>query len=109
MTATNAITAFQGAYVEKVIDTLNDLPNVLRIVSEEALDNSTWGNNHQISHIRAYESTKARQHPIGYGAAGSSDSTLCDSDADWVAPQAGISPNKSCGNGKPGGFVFEET
>ena len=36
MTAPNAITAFQDAYVEKVIDTLNDLPNVLWIVSEEA-------------------------------------------------------------------------
>ena len=40
MTAPNAITAFQDAYVEKVIDTLNDLPNVLWIVSEEAPANS---------------------------------------------------------------------
>ena len=36
MTAPNAITRFQDAYVEKVIDTLNDLPNVLWVVSEEA-------------------------------------------------------------------------
>ena len=36
MTAPNAMTRFQDAYVEKVIDTLNDLPNVLWIVSEEA-------------------------------------------------------------------------
>ncbi len=101
MTAPNAITAFQDAYVEKVIDTLNDLPNVLWIVSEETPDNSTWWNNHQISHLRAYESTKAHQHPIGYGAVGSSDEPLYDSDADWVAPQARVSPTKSCGNGKP--------
>ena len=32
----NAITAIQDAYVKKVIDTLNDLPNVLWIVSQEA-------------------------------------------------------------------------
>jgi hypothetical protein len=77
MNAPNAITAFQDAYVEKVIDTLNDLPNVLWVVSEEAPKTSTWWNNHQISHIRAYESTKPHQHPIGYGAVlDAPDSTL---------------------------------
>ena len=102
MTAPNAITAFQDAYVEKVIDTLNDLPNVLWIVSEEAPSDSIWWNNHQISHIRAYESGKAHQHPIGYAALiGSSDATLYNSDADWVAPEIRISPNKSCGTGRP--------
>jgi hypothetical protein len=52
MTAPNAITRIQDAYGEKVIDTLNDLPNVLWIVSEEAPADSTWWNNHQIAHIR---------------------------------------------------------
>jgi hypothetical protein len=65
MTAPNAITGFQDAYVEKMIDTLNDLPNVLWIVSEEAPANSTWWNTHQIGRIRAYESKKPHQHPIG--------------------------------------------
>jgi len=102
MTAPNAITAFQDAYVEKIIDTLNDLPNVLWIVSEEAPNDSTWWNNHQIAHIRAYESRKPHQHPIGYAALeGPSDNILYNSDADWVAPGARISPVKSCGTGKP--------
>jgi hypothetical protein len=102
MTAPNAITRFQDAYVEKVIDTLNDLPNVLWIVSEEAPANSTWWNNHQIEHTRDYESTKPRQHPVGYAALiGSTDVTLYDSDADWVAPAARISPAESCGSGHP--------
>ena len=102
MTAPNAITALQDAYVEKVIDTLNDLPNVLWIVSEEAPSDSLWWNNHQISHIRAYESGKPHQHPIGFAAlVGSSDATLYNSDADWVAPEARISPNRSCGSGHP--------
>jgi hypothetical protein len=102
MTGPNAITKFQDAYVEKVIDTLNDLPNVLWIVSEEAPSDSIWWNDHQISHIRAYESGKAHQHPIGYAAAiGSSDALLYDSNADWVAPAARISPTSSCGNGRP--------
>jgi len=102
MTAPNAITAFQDAYVEKMIDTLNDLPNVLWIVSEEAPGDSRWWNNHQISHLRAYESAKADRHPIGYAAlVGSPDTTLYNSDADWVAPQARISPKRSCGSGNP--------
>ena len=66
MTATNAITDFQDAYVRKTIDTLNDLPNVLWIVSEEAPMKSTWWNNHLISLVRAYERGKRYQHPIGY-------------------------------------------
>ncbi|MGA2074989.1 MAG: putative collagen-binding domain-containing protein [Terriglobia bacterium] len=102
MTAPNTITAFQDAYVEKAIDALNDLPNVLWIVSEEAPQDSTWWNNRQIAHIRAYESRKPQQHPIGYAALeGPSDNILYNSDADWVAPGARISPNKSCGTGKP--------
>ncbi len=105
MTAPNAITRFQDAYVEKVVDTLNDLPNVLWIVSEEAPDNSTWWNNHQISHLRFYESGKPSQHPIGYAAlipsTEASDRTIYNSDADWVAPGARISPSRTCGGGHP--------
>jgi hypothetical protein len=102
MTAPNAITRFQDTYVDRVIDTLNDLPNVLWIVSEEAPSNSTWWNDHQISHIRTYEAKKPHQHPIGYAALiGAPDTVLYNSDADWVAPQARLSPAKSCGTGKP--------
>ena len=102
MTAPNAITRFQDAYVEKVIDTLNDLPNVLWIVSEEAPANTMWWNNHQIAHIRAYESRKPHQHPIGYAAPiGAPDAIIYNSDADWVAPAVRISPAWSCGSGHP--------
>jgi hypothetical protein len=101
-TAANAITRFQDTYVEKLIDTLNDLPNVLWIVSEEAPSDSQWWNNHQISHVRAYERTKPHQHPIGYAALiGAPDTVLYNSDADWVAPQVRISPATACGSGKP--------
>jgi Right handed beta helix region/Putative collagen-binding domain of a collagenase len=102
MTAPNAITEFQDAYVRKVIDTLNDLPNVLWIVSEEAPINSTWWNDHLISLVRAYEKGKGAQHPIGYGTLEQPrDSILYNSDADWVAPWAWVSPTQSCGSGTP--------
>lgn len=102
MTALNTITRFQDAYVEKMIDALNDLPPVLWIVSEEAPSDTTWWNDHMIAHARAYESTKPLQHPIGYAALiGGADSILYNSNADWVAPGARISPAASCGSGKP--------
>jgi hypothetical protein len=102
MTSPNAITALQDAYVEKVIDTLNDLPNVLWIVSEEAPPGSEWWNAHQISHIRAYESAKPFRHPIGYAMIGQgNDATLFNSDADWVAGRSRIAPTTSCGSGTP--------
>jgi len=102
MTAPNAITQFQDAYVEKLIDTLNDLPNVLWVVSEEAPPDSTWWNAHLIAHIRAYEAGKAHRHPIGYASPVQLwDSIVYDSDADWVAPGAVVSPASSCGTGKP--------
>jgi hypothetical protein len=102
MTAPNAITRFQDAYVDKVIDTLNDFPNVLWIVSEEAPAHSTWWNKHLIEHLRSYESGKPRQHPIGYAAlTGAPDAILYNSNADWVAPSARISPPTSCGKGNP--------
>lgn len=103
MTAPNAITEFQDTYVRKTIDTLTDLPNVLWIISEEAPTGSTWWNNHLISLVRAYEKGKALQHPIGYATLGEKpmDSILYNSDADWVAPWARISPSRSCGSGVP--------
>jgi len=103
MSETNAITSVQDAFVRKVIDTLNDLPNVLWIVSQEAPPQSAWWNDHLISLTRAYESIKPLQHPIGYGVlADNNDATIMNSDADWIAPAARISPTRSCGSGHPG-------
>lgn len=91
MTTPNGITAIQDAFVEKVIDTLNDLPNVLWIVSNEAPPNSTWWNSHLITLTRSYESGKPVQHPIGYAVlADVNDSVILNSDADWIAPAARI-------------------
>ncbi len=102
MTAPNRITNFQDAFVDKVVDTLNDLPNVLWIVSEEAPPTSLWWNDHLIAHLRTYEAGKPYQHPIGYAAPiRTPDSVLYNSEADWVAPSANISPTSSCGAGKP--------
>jgi hypothetical protein len=104
MSAPNAITAVQDAYVKKVVDTLNDLPNVLWEISEEAPDDSTWWQGHVISVLRSYEAGKPLQHAIGYptlDVGGASDATLFDSNADWVAPKEKIAPTSACGSGAP--------
>jgi len=110
MTAPNEITAIQDALVKRTIDTLNDLPNVLWIVSEEAPSQSKWWNSHLIAFARSYEAAKPVQHPIGYGVLDDfDDSVLLDSDADWIAPAARIPQfrlrdlvfRRNCGKGHP--------
>jgi hypothetical protein len=102
MTAPNAITHFQDLFVEKMVNVLNDLPNVLWIVSEEAPPQSLWWNRHLIDHLKKYESGKPYVHPVGYAApVGVPDAVIYNSDADWVAPVAEVSPASSCGTGTP--------
>jgi len=103
MTAPNEITAIQDAYVEKVINTLNDLPNVLWIVSQEAPLDSKWWNGHLIAFVRSYEAGKPLQHPIGFGMLDGDlkDSIIINSDADWIAPMSRISPTQTIGIGNP--------
>jgi hypothetical protein len=102
MSAPNAVTAAQDSYVEKLVDTLNDLPNVLWATSEEAPKSATWWNNHQIAHIRSYEATKPSQHPVGFGAyVDGTDSDVINSNADWVAPVSRTFGINNCGTGTP--------
>ena len=103
MLSPNAITDVQQAMVDKTIDTLNDLPNVLWAVSEEASSKTIWWQQHMIAHVRAYEAAKPYKHPIGIGAMefGTPDSAIIDTDADWVAPYARVSSPSTCGSGSP--------
>src|SRR5690606_29247875 len=63
--AVPAVTALQEAYVRKVIDTVNDLDNVLYEISNESHGDSHSWQYHLIDLIHAYESTKPKQHPVG--------------------------------------------
>jgi collagenase-like protein with putative collagen-binding domain len=99
MSRANSITDVQDAYVRKVVDTLNDLPNVLWQVSEEAPANSTWWQNHMIDLLHSYEAGKPLQHVVGDAIlTGGSDDALFSSSADWVAPSARVAPTGAPGN-----------
>lgn len=83
-----AITAVQEAYVKKVIDTVNDLDNVLYEISNESEGNSTDWQYHMINFIKAYEATKPYQHPVGMTVEyfGGENDKLFQSAADWISP-----------------------
>ncbi len=86
--ASPGATAFQEAYVRKVVDTVNDLDNVLFEISNENHPPSTKWQYHMIDFIHRYEKTKAKQHPVGmtFQYKGGSNRTLFDSPADWISP-----------------------
>jgi hypothetical protein len=81
----------QQAYVGKVIDTVNDLDNVLYEVANEAHANSTEWQYHIIRFVKDYELRKPKQHPVGmtFQYKGGSNTTLYNSPADWISPNPG--------------------
>lgn len=82
------VTRLQERYVRKVIDTLNDLPNVLWEICNESHSESIEWQYHMIRIIKEYESQKPYQHPVGMTAVwpGGRNSDLFESPADWVSP-----------------------
>lgn len=82
------ITAIQEEYVKKVINTINDLDNVLYEISNENHPPSTKWQYHMIEFIHNYEKTKPKQHPVGmtFQYKGGSNRTLFESPAEWISP-----------------------
>ena len=86
-----AVTAVQEAYVRKVVDTVNDLDNVLyEIVNESGAYSTDW-QYHLVRLIHDCEKGKPQQHPVGMtfqwaGRRRGKNQTLFDSPADWVSP-----------------------
>jgi hypothetical protein len=85
------ITALQEAYVRKVIDTVNDLDNVLYEIANESGNYSTDWQYHMIRYIHDYEKNKPKQHPVGMTFQWSkmyrgTNENLFNSPADWISP-----------------------
>ncbi|MCC7334322.1 MAG: hypothetical protein IT422_04475 [Pirellulaceae bacterium] len=85
-----AVVELQRAYVRKVVDTVNDLDNVLyEIANESAVPGSTEWQYDLIRTIQSYEAGKPKQHPVGmtcqaFHLAAKHD-LLWDSPADWIS------------------------
>ena len=80
-----AITTLQEAYIRKVVDTLNNLDNVLYEISADGpLGNPVW-QNYIINYLKSYQATKLNQHPIGIGhLSGTNTEDVFASPADWI-------------------------
>ena len=87
-----AITAIQKTYVRKIIDTVNDLDNVLYEISNESEGDSTDWQYYMINLIKEYESTKPKQHPVGMTVAypNGDNEILLNSPADWISPNGNL-------------------
>ena len=89
-----AVTRLQEAYVRQVVDTVNDLDNVLYEISNENHWDSFEFEEHFMNYVRQYESGKPKQHPVGLTSNGGGspphDDTgrLFASSADWISPNA---------------------
>src|SRR5262245_49312297 len=77
----------QKAYVRKVVDTVNDLDNVLYEVSNEDGGGTVQWQYDLISYIKSYEASKPAQHPVGmtYRYEGGTNEELFASPADWIS------------------------
>ena len=86
------VTALQEAYVAKIIDTVNDLDNVLYEISNESDAGSQAWQYHMINFIKAYEAGKPQKHPVGMTAEwpGGTNDSLFASPADWISPNGAL-------------------
>jgi hypothetical protein len=96
----SAITSLQEAYVRKVIDTINDLDNVLYEISNESPSNSQDWQYHMITFVKEYEAQKPKQHPVGMTVEypDGDNAELFASPADWISPNDYFDPPESDGN-----------
>ncbi len=97
------ITELQRAYVRKVVDTVNDLDNVLFEISNETQSPSTEWQTAMIRFIKEYERTMPKQHPVGmtFQNEGGCNDTLMKSPADWISPnrEGGYRDDPPAGDG----------
>jgi hypothetical protein len=87
------ILQWQEAYVRKVVDTVNDLDNVLYEICNEVPHNRAameW-QDHLCAFIHDDERGKPKQHPVGITAEGGDqeNAELFATSADWISPSNG--------------------
>lgn len=85
----SAVTSYQEAYVQQVIDTVNDLDNVIYEICNEGIGNwsEAWQNS-MISFIQTYEAGKPKQHPVWFTVPypDGDNADLLASDAEAISP-----------------------
>jgi hypothetical protein len=91
-----AVTRLQEAYTRKVVDTVNDLDNVLYEISNESEYGADW-HYHLAKVIQDYETKKPKRHPVGITGGGPTNEELFSGPADWISPTEWADPPVSDG------------
>jgi len=92
-----SITARQEAYVRKVIDTVNDLDNVLYEIANETGGSPAevaW-QYHMVDFVHTAESTRPKKHPVGMTSTyPGTDADLYNKNnhAEWISPSSQLAP-----------------
>ncbi len=87
------IIQLEEAYVRHVIDTVNDLDNVMYEIGNETdtVGAKNW-QYHMIDFVKQYELSKPKQHPVGttvgWPVLEVDNAALFASPADWISPNA---------------------
>jgi hypothetical protein len=87
----SGVDLIQKAYVRKVIEAVNDLPNVLFEISNESELNSVAWQFQLVNYIKDYEAGRVdgvvrKQHPVGMTAVWpNGNSALLRSPAEWIS------------------------
>jgi hypothetical protein len=79
------VNAIQQAYIRKVVDTVNDLDNVLyEVINEGGEKEWDWW---VVNTIHDYEKTRRKQHPVGITGHGTERvESMLASPSDWISP-----------------------
>jgi hypothetical protein len=83
--ASPAVNQLQASYIRKVVDTVNDLDNVLyEVINEGGRQEWDWW---VVKTIQEYERTRPRQHPVGITGHGAEKlPSMLASPAEWISP-----------------------
>jgi len=83
--ANPAVNEIQAAYIRHVVDTVNDLDNVLyEVINEGGQKEWDWW---VVDLVHDYERGKPKQHPVGITGHGAENlAGMIASPADWVSP-----------------------
>ncbi|MBO3803742.1 MAG: hypothetical protein JTT11_07750 [Candidatus Brockarchaeota archaeon] len=79
------VVEIQKEYVGKVIETVNDLDNVLYEVCNEGKGHTKEWQYEMIKHIKDVEAGKRKQHPVGMTSVGDMNEACLNSPADWTS------------------------
>jgi len=80
-----AVLVVQKAYVRKVIETVNDLDNVLYEICNEGLRHTREWQYEMVRFVKSVEAKMPKQHPVGMTSVGDMNEDCLKSPADWTS------------------------